>query len=90
MQEHYSVRRGVGTNPAADDGFAPKLPLPPAAPERDGRHRVVVAMPNRRRVIMAPASVAMAGGARMGAAVEAGEGGAAFPPAVTVARGGRP
>ncbi len=89
MQEHYNVRRCVGTHPAADDGFAPGVPLLPAPSERDGDHRAVRATPNRRPVILASASVTKTASARMDA-VETGEGAAAFPLAVTVARGGRP
>ncbi len=84
MQEHYSVRRGVGTHPAADDGFAPKLPVLPAAPERDGDRRAVHAMRNRLPVVPASASPATRAGARVATAVETGEGADAFLPPVTV------
>jgi len=91
MLEYYSACGGVGTHPAADDGFAPKLPLPPAAPEGDRDHRVVVsAVPNRRPVILASASIAVLGGDRLVVVLETGEGGAAFTSPVTIVRGGRP
>ena len=90
MQERYSVRRGVGTHPAAAEGFAPKFPVPPAASERDGDRRAVLAMPNRLPVVPTSAGPAAPAGVLVATAAETGEGGDAFPPPVTVGRGGRP
>ena len=89
MLEDYSGRGGVGTHPAADDGFALKLLLPPAPSERDGHHRAVLAMPNRRSAILTTASYAMLAGTGMATAAGRGEGTHAFPPRISAVRGGR-
>ncbi len=89
MQEHYSARRGVGTHPAADDGFAPKLLLPTAPAEHGVCHGAAPAVPNRRPAILGYASVAMPAGACIATVADMGEGAHAFPPPISAVRGGR-